>query len=354
MPDTVVLMIDRAGAVRRVWAVLATVLCLWAGAGPGAMQAHAAELHETRPLMGTVVDITIEDADAARLRPALEVAYQEMSRLSDMMNHYSPTSVVSAINMAAGIQPVPVPTELMQVLKMAREASERSHGAFDITIGALRGWRFNPAQPAMPSPEQIEQQRGLVNFRDLVLDERAGTAYLRRQGMRIDLGGIAKLYILEEGVQSLRRQGVVNAMINGGGDVVVSGRTRGQPWRVGVRDPREPERLLGVVLITRGVLASSGDYERFFVRDGRRYHHIIDPRTGYPTQGVRGVTLLADDAARLNGLSAAVMVLGAREGRQLIERTPGLDGLIVDAQGQVWRSPGMARRLQALPTARQP
>ncbi len=310
----------------------------------------AAELHETRPLMGTVVEITVEDDAASanpRLRPALEAAYQEMVRLSDMMNHYSPTSVVSAINVAAGIQPVPVPPELMRVLQMAQGVSERSHGAFDITVGSLRGWRFNSAQPAMPSPDQIAAQLPLVNYRAVKLDERAGTAFLQRQGMRIDLGGIAKLVILDAGIQALKRHGVSNAMINGGGDVAVSGLSRGRPWRVGVRDPRQPDRLLGVLAVTRGLVASSGDYERYFERDGRRYHHILDPQTGYPTQGPHGVTLVADDVRRLNGLGAAIMVMGASEGRRLIERTPGLDGLIVYRDGSVWQTPGMARRLQA-------
>ncbi len=313
--------------------------------------AQAAELRETRPLMGTVVDITLEGPDADRLKPALEAAYQEMSRLSDMMNHYSPTSVVSAINMAAGIQPVAVPPELMQVLQMARGVSDRTHGAFDITIGSLRGWRFNPTQPAMPTPEQVAQQLPNIDYRALRLDKAAGTAYLERQGMRIDLGGIAKLYILDAGIRVLRRQGVANAMINGGGDVAVMGATHGHPWRVGIRDPLQPDRLLGVVSVSRGLVASSGDYERYFERDGRRYHHIIDPKTGYPTQGPHGVTLVADDLARINGLGAAIMVMGAASGRKLIEQTPGLDGLIVDRDGTLWRSPGMAKRLVATPQA---
>ncbi len=312
---------------------------------------QAAELHETRPLMGTAVDITLEDVDAARLRPALEAAYQEMSRLSDMMNHYSPTSVVSAINAAAGIQPVAVPPELMQVLQMARAVSDRTNGAFDITIGSLRGWRFNAAQPAMPTPEQVAQQLSHINYRALRLDKAAGTAYLERQGMRIDLGGIAKLVILDAGIRVLRRQGVANAMINGGGDVAVMGATHGHPWRVGVRDPLHPDRLLGVVSVSRGLVASSGDYERYFERDGRRYHHIIDPQTGYPTQGPHGVTLVADDLTRINGLGAAIMVMGAANGRKLVEQTPGLDALIVDRDGTLWRSPGMAKRLMTTPSA---
>lgn len=301
-------------------------------------------VHEQRPLMGTLVDITLEGADSARLAQALEVAYRDMTRLSDMMNHYSPDSVVSAVNLAAGVAPVPIPPELMRVLRMAQHVSERSQGAFDITVASIRGWRFSNERRSMPTPDEITRQLPLVNHRDLVLDTRQGTAFLKRQGQRIDLGGIAKIYILDAGMHSLKQQGVRNAMINGGGDVLVMSDREHRPWKVGVRDPRAPEKLMGVLSLRNGIVASSGDYERYFEANGRRYHHILDPKTGYPTQGPHGVTLVSDSLERIDGLGAAIMVLGARAGRQLLQATPGLDGLIVDDQLGVWMSPGMRQR----------
>ena len=314
----------------------------------GCHQTKPVKIQEIRPLMGTAVEMTLEGGDEAHLRRAVNDAYREMTRLSDMMNHYDPRSVVSAINAAAGRQPVAVPPELMQVLKMARAVSERTHGAFDITVGSLTGWRFDPAHPEMPAPAQIRAQLPKVNFRDVILDETVGTTFLRQPGMRIDLGGIAKLYILDAGMQTLKRNGIEHAMLNGGGDVEVMGTIQGHPWRIGIRDPRAPEKLLAAVELTRGFVASSGDYERYFIRHGRRYHHILDPRTGYPTQGPHGVTLVADDLDRVNGLGAAIMVLGATAGRALIEQTPGLDGLIVDRDGSLWVSPGLEQRLHFL------
>ncbi len=314
----------------------------------GCHQPVPVRIQEIRPLMGTAVEMTLEGADEARLRQAMDDAYREMSRLSDMMNHYNPRSVVSAINAAAGKQPVATPPELMQVLKQARAVSERTHGAFDITVGSLTGWRFNPEHPAMPTPPQIKARLPRVNYRDVILDEAAGTAFLRRPGMRIDLGGIAKLYILDAGMQVLQRHGIEHAMLNGGGDVEVMGTIQGRPWRVGIRDPRAPDKLLATVELTRGFVASSGDYERYFIRHGRRYHHILDPQTGYPTQGPHGVTLVADDLDRVNGLGAAIMVLGTVPGRELILQTPGLDGLIVDRDGSLWVSPGLEKRLHFL------
>jgi thiamine biosynthesis lipoprotein len=314
----------------------------------GCHRTEPVRIQEIRPLMGTAVEMALEGTDDARLRQAMDDAYREMTRLSDMMNHYNPQSVVSAINDAAGRRPVAVPPELMQVLQMARAVSERSHGAFDITVGSLEGWRFNPEHPEMPTPAQIRAQLPKVNYRDVILDQAAGTAFLRQPGMRIDLGGIAKLYILDAGMQVLKRDGVEHAMLNGGGDVEVMGTIRGHPWRVGIRDPRAPEKLLAAVELTRGFVASSGDYERYFIRHGRRYHHILDPKTGYPTQGPHGVTLVADDLDRVNGLGAAIMVLGADAGRELISQTPGLDGLIVDRDGSLWVSPGLEQRLRFL------
>jgi thiamine biosynthesis lipoprotein len=302
-------------------------------------------LREPRTLMGTRVDIALESPQPDRLQPALNAAYREMTRLSDMMNHYSPTSAVSAINAAAGIAPVAIEAELMQVLRMAQAVSHRSQGCFDITVASIKGWRFSNEARSMPSPEDIVRQLPLVDYRQLVLNPREQTAFLKRQGMRIDLGGIAKIYILDAGMRVLRQQGVHSAMINGGGDVLVMGSHQGQPWRIGVRDPREPSTLSGTIELNDGIVASSGDYERFFEHDGRRYHHILDPRTGYPTQGLHGVTLVAQRLEQINGLGAAIMVMGHEKGQSLVRHSPGLDAMWVRQNGQVWLSPGMSRKL---------
>lgn len=163
--------------------------------------------------------------------------------------------------------------------------------------------------------------------------------------MRIDLGGIAKLPILEAGMRVLRGYELAGAMVNGGGDVLVSGQLRGRDWRIGLRDPRAPQRLLGMLTLGDGVVAASGDYERCFVRDGRRYHHILDPRSGQPSRGIRGVALLAPSVVDLNGLGAALMVGGPAAAPGLLAARPKVDALIVAADAPPWRSTGMARRL---------
>ena len=324
------------------WLVTALVAAL---AAAGCQPAPPERQQDARPLMGTMVTMTVEGPGASQLGPAMEEAYREMARLSDMMSHYDPNSVVSSINAAAGLRPVAAPPELLQVLRMARVVSVATGGAFDVTVGSLRGWRFGTESAPVPAAVETQAQRALVDYRQVILDDAAGTVFLARAGMRLDLGGIAKLYILEAGMRTLRRHGIDSAMINGGGDVLVAGTGRVEPWLVGVRDPRAPGRLLGVVAIRDGIVASSGDYERFFEHEGRRYHHILDPRTGLPAEGPHGVTLVADDLATLNGLGAAIMVLGAERGRALIGRTPDLEGLIVDRDGSVWMSPGFRQLL---------
>lgn len=323
--------------MRAAWLCIAACLA--------AVPAQAARIQDARALMGTVVEIVAEGAHEAALAAAIESAFREMQRLSDMMNHYDPKSVVSAINDAAGARPVAVPPELMEVLAMARAVSRRTGGAFDVTVASIRGWRFRQDDPRLPSAAEVARQLPLVRWQDLELDERAGTAFLARAGMRVDLGGIAKLYILEAGARALERAGVARLLLNGGGDVVA--RSGGAPWRVGVRDPRAPGELLGVLEVTNGIVASSGDYERYFERGGRRYHHVLDPRTGYPAEGARGVTLLAARLADANGMGVAIMVLGREEGARLVEATPGLEALIVDRRGAPWLSDGMRRRLRS-------
>lgn len=321
--------------------LLATALFLKpALADPGVRQA-------SRSLMGTRVDITVQARSGDIPEAAMAAAFTEMARLSDLMSRYRVSSAVSALHLAAGLQPVAVAPEMMQVLKMARQMSERSQGAFDITVGAFHGWNFDPAQTTIPDAAEIARELPLVNYRDLILDEKSANAYLRRRGMRVDLGGIAKLPILQAGMQVLKRHGIADAMINGGGDVLVSGQLQGRDWRVGLRDPRAPERIVGVLDLNEGFVAASGDYERCFVRNGRRYHHILDPKSGQPSLGPHGVTLVSRKLEDINGLGAAIMVAGAGTGRHLLEPLKGVDALIVESDQRLWLSPGMARRLHA-------
>lgn len=318
-----------------------------AGSWAGVVAQSALYLRTSHALMGTQVDVAVAGGESAALQRATLLAVAEMRRLESLLSRYREDSVVARLGVAAGVAPVPVPPEAMSVLRSAQQLAQASDGAFDITVGALKGWDF--AEKRVPSPRQIAQQLPLVGPSGLVLNARAGTAYLARRGMALDLGGIAKLPILEAGMRVLRAQGVHDAMINGGGDVLTQGTWQGRPWRIGLRDPRAPERLLGVVEAEGAcVVASSGDYERFFFRGGERLHHVLNPRTGRPTAGVHGVSLIARDVAAVNGLGAALMVQGLPAAQALAARRPELPVLVAGQDGTVWQSPAMAARLKPI------
>lgn len=309
--------------------------------------ASAAVLREHKTLMGTQLTLVAEGENEAVVRAAMAQAWREMERLTALMTRYAPTSTVSAINRAAGRNAVAVPAEVMAVLHNAQNLAAQTDGAFDITVGALQAWHFDRGQNTLPAAADIEVQRQLVGFRGLTLDTQAGIARLQRSGMAIDLGGVAKLPILEAGMQTLQRHGVRNALLNGGGDVLLIGQLRGHPWRVGLRDPRAPEKVLGVLALQgQHIVASSGDYERFFMAQGERQHHILDPHTGWPTHGPHGVSLLARDAASVNGLGTAMMVLGGQKARALLESQPGVQALVAERDQSLWQTPGMVAALQ--------
>ena len=331
---------------RRALVTALPLACL----APCTLAASAAPevLRVARPLMGTRVEVIVQSPGrAAEVAPAIEDAFGEMQRLEALLSRHRNGNPVHALAQASGVRPLPVPPELLTVLRDARDVSRRTDGAFDITVGAYSGWRFGPAaQPgAVPAAAELARQRALVNYRHVSIDEREGSVLLAQRGMRIDLGGIAKLPILEAGMQVLVRHGLHDALIDGGGDIRAGGRLQGRAWRVGVRDPLRPERLLGVVPLSDGWVASSGDYERYFWFRNQRQHHILDPRSGMPTRGPRGVTLIGRELQPLNGLGTALMVGGRQAAVRWLPALPGVEALLVEADGSRWTSAGLPARL---------
>lgn len=309
------------------------------------LAAAAAPLNVRRPLMGTWVDITVADGHHRGARHVVADAFAEMQRLARLMSRFDPDSRLGLLNRAAGRHAVPVPPEMMAVLQQARSVSLRTSGAFDATVGGLVP-AATTAAIVVPDDAALRAALAHVGTRYLRLDADRQTAWLDDPLTQLDLGGIAKLPILEAGLQVLSANGVRGAMVNGGGDVLVSARADGRAWRIGVRDPRAPERLLAVVPLRAGVVASSGDYERFVMHEGRRYHHVIDPATGRPTRGIRGVTLVGARAADVNGLGTAAMVAGPSRVAALLARCGADRALFVREDGSAWVSPALARGLE--------
>jgi len=228
------------------------------------------------------------------------------------------------------------------------DMSRRSGGAFDITYAAMRGlWKFDEdLEKRLPDPAEIARRRRLINWRDVTLDERAHTVKLRRAGMRIGLGGIAKGYAVDRATAVLHARGLTDFMVQAGGDLYVAGQKGPARWMVGVRDPRGSARdVIARMPIKDQAFSTAGDYERAFVLDGKRYHHIIDPKTGYPATASRGVTILAPSAFLADALDDAVFILGPVKGIALCASFPGTATVIVDANNKVWMSPALQGKL---------
>jgi FAD:protein FMN transferase len=321
--------------------------------GTPALAGAAPALRDRRVLMGTMVDMSLDGAPAERLATARDAAWAEMQRLANMMSRYVPGNALDRVNAAAGREPVKIPREMVELLRTGRRLSATTAGAFDMSVGAL-SWRFDdPARAVLPADAQIKADLRRVGYRELVVNHCECSAWLRQPGMKLDLGGIAKLPILEAGMRVLARQGVPSAMLNGGGDVLVRAEgATARPWRIGIRDAAAPDKLLAVLPLRNGVVASSGDYERGFTLRGRRYHHVLDPATGYPTEQVRGVTLLADTVDEVNGLGTAAMVMGPERGAALLAASPARQALLVKRDGGLWATPALAARLEPPPGQR--
>jgi thiamine biosynthesis lipoprotein len=301
--------------------------------------------------MGSELKLTAAGANERVALDAFEAVFAEFERLESLMSTWRPGSDIARLNDAAGVQPVAVSPEVLEVLEISQQVSEWTDGMFDVTFGALTAlWKFDHDQDnSIPDAASIRERLPLINYRDVVIDARARTAFLRRKGMRVNLGGIGKGYAVDRAAVILRERGVRDFMIQAGGDLYVSGRRGDRPWRLGIRDPRGPaDRIFAAIELADGTFSTSGDYERAFVKNGRRYHHILDPRTGQPAARCRSVTLVTPRAVLADALAKGVFILGPEAGMALIERLPSVEGVIVSARNDVSISSGLKDRLTVL------
>ncbi len=295
--------------------------------------------------MATRVVVLLEetdrvDEDAGRVFKVFEDVDRTMSEWKD-------TSPLSQVNRQAGGDPVALAPSLLAVLERSILIAKQTSGAFDPTWAALWGlWDFRSASPEVPKDEEIQAAIVAVDYRKLRVDSSAGTAQLLERGMKAGLGGIAKGYALDRSAEELRRHGVANFVISAGGQVYASGLRAGHLWRVGIRDPRGSEGdFFAVLEVSDKSVSTSGDYERFFMKDGIRYHHILDPRTGRPARGLRSATVVSSDTTLADALSTALMILGPEEGLALATRWEGVEAVLVDARGAVLVTPGLEQTL---------
>ncbi len=279
-------------------------------------------------------------------RKLVNDSFAEIRRVAHTLNRYSEESEVSKINRNAGKRPIKVSDRTLEVIDRAVRISELTEGAFDISVAPLVSlWDFRKKK--IPLKKDIVKTLKKVGFRHIRIDRKSGTVFLERKGMGIDLGGLIKGYLADIAVDLLKREGAVAGLVSLGGDVRIFGRKPdGRKWKIGVKHPRR-EGVIAVVEIQEGAVSTSGDYERYFIYKGTRYHHIIDPRTGYPARGFQSVTVFAKEGIMADALSTALFVLGSEKALQKI-RELGVEAILIDSKGKVFVTEGLRERTTLL------
>jgi thiamine biosynthesis lipoprotein len=291
--------------------------------------------------MGTRIAVELWSGDPAAGQAASDAVLAEMRRVDALMSHYKPESQLSQINQRAAREAVRVDPELVALIQRALALSRLTSGAFDITYASV-GYLYDYREHVRPTDGQIRDGLGAVNWRHVIIDPEASTVRFAREGVRIDLGGIAKGYAVDRAIGILQSMGVAHASVTAGGDSRIIGDRFGRPWVVGIRHPDDAGRIIARMPIVDAALSTSGDYERYFDEDDVRYHHIIDPKTGRSAGEVRSVTIIGPDATTTDGLSTSVFVLGPERGLALVERLEDVDAVIVRRDGKVLYSSGLA------------
>lgn len=293
-------------------------------------------------IMGTAIAVELWHEDEAKGRALTQAVVNEMRRIDDLMSTYKPDSELSRINARAANEAVPVGAELLALIQRALDFSRLTNGAFDITY-ASAGQYYDYRKGIRPSAEQLARALPAIDYRHVRIDPQNATIRFLHSGVRIDLGGIAKGYAVDRCIAILQAAGVKSAMVNAGGDTRVLGKHWKQPWMVGIRDPRNREGLVTMIPLEDAAISTSGDYERYFEKDGVRYHHILNPRTGTSSAGVRSVSIIGNDATTTDALSTSLFVMGVDPGMELVDTLPDTEAVIIDDEGRMFYSAGLDR-----------
>jgi thiamine biosynthesis lipoprotein len=308
------------------------------------LPAHAEWVRRvTDGIMGTRITVELWSDDREKADQAIDAVLDEMRHVDATMSTYKPNSEVSLVNAGAAARPMHITKELFDLLTTAKEYSVITDGAFDITYASV-GYLYDFRKHVRPDETQIDAALPAVDYRHLLLDPKKQTVRFSQQGVRIDLGGIAKGHAVDRGIDVLKARGITRAYVSAGGDSRIIGDRFGKPWVVGIRDPRkEAGAVITRIPLTDAAISTSGDYERFFEEDGVRYHHIIDPRTGHSASKVRSATIIGPYATRTDGLSKTAFVLGPEEAMKIYNQLDDIDAIIVELDGTVIYSKGLER-----------
>ena len=289
--------------------------------------------------MGTRFEIQIVTGDTAAGREAIDAAYAEIDRVEQLLSEWRETSEISEVNRQASRQAVAVGPDLFTVVEQSVRISEITHGAFDVTFAGC-GSVWSIRERRIPADREIDECLVHVGYRRLELDPVGSTIFLPTEQMRIGIAGIGKGYGVDRAAEVLEVHGIDGYIVDGGGDIRLAGSNVDRPWIVGIADPRREGRLQATLEPGRGAIVTSGDYQRYFEKDGVRYHHILDPATGRPARGSVAVTVIAPTAIDADALATGLFVLGPERGIETVERLPQVEALIFGPDLVVHRSSG--------------
>lgn len=291
-------------------------------------------------LMGNGFEITVVAKDSATGNGYIDLAVAEITRIEKLISSWDPNSQTTNINRNAGIQPVQVDAELYGLIQRAIGISKLTDGAFDISYASMdRIWKFDGSMKEMPVENEITASVAKVGFQNIVLNPEERTVFLKLEGMKIGFGAIGKGYAADKAKQLLMDQGVTAGIINASGDMNTWGKqANGEFWKVAIKNPMDKNSVFAMLPITEGAVVTSGDYERYVNFNGKRFAHIIDPRTGYPTTGIISVTVFAPKAELADALATSVFVLGKEIGLDRINQLPRVECIIIDDKGNISKS----------------
>lgn len=292
-------------------------------------------------LMGNQFEITVVGSDEVLSNQMIDKAVDEIKRIERKFTTYDDNSETNLINANAGIKPTKVSREMLELIKRSSKISQVTDGAFDITYGSIDKtlWNFDRTLQTLPDEVTAKAMVKLINYRNVLIDDDNCTVMLKYAGMRIGFGGIGKGYAADRARLILEMSGVVSGIVNASGDLVAWGtQANGDPWSIGMSNPDTPSRVLAVLQLSNKAVATSGNYEKYIVINGKRYSHTIHPKTGLPVNGVKSVTVIAPSAELADALTTPVMIMGPEAGIQLIDQIPGLECILIDDDNRIYHS----------------
>nr|WP_294794834.1 FAD:protein FMN transferase [uncultured Mucilaginibacter sp.] len=291
----------------------------------------------TTKLMGARWDFTIVAKDSLTAERNIDICIAEVTRIENLISDWNPTTQVSQVNSNAGIKPVRVSTEVFELTKRALHLSELTGGAFDISFAAMdRIWKFDGSMNQMPTPDAIKKSVEKVGYRNIILDSTGCTIYLKLKGMKIGFGALGEGYAADRCREIMLARGIKAGIVNGSGDMSTWGKQpNGKYWTIGITNPARTNELIKVISLKEGSVVTSGSYEKFVEFNGKRYSHIINPKTGYPATGLTSVTVFGPSAEAANGFSTSMMVLGKDAALKFIKKFPAYQYLIITDSGEI-------------------